>query len=171
MRLVLSQLAVKLSPRLLVNKQRKGVSVSEEASHQPGAEPVASSNADGTLDAILRKLEETAQPGKNNRSAKRYSIAIPVPVVPIDENGTPIDRSFTALSRDISTSGICLQHTRATNAKKLIVVLSIPGTKPASLIVEVVRCRAIGRFYEIAAKFTSRVTENSEVRANDLPTS
>lgn len=145
----------------------KEVSVSEEAPTNPATATSTSSNLDGTLDAILQKLEETGQPGKNTRSAKRYSIAIPVPVVPIDENGIPIERSFTALSRDISTSGICLQHTRATNAKQLIIVLSIPGTKPAKLIVEVVRCRAIGRFYEIAAKFTSRVAEKSEFGTGD----
>ncbi|MGE3314309.1 MAG: PilZ domain-containing protein [Planctomycetaceae bacterium] len=138
------------------------MSATEGASGDSASDVSASSELDGTLDAIFEKLQAAAQPGQNLRSAQRFPIAIPVPVVPIGADGVPVERPFTAVSRDISTSGICLQYTRPTNAKQLVIVLNVPGTKPTRLLVEVVRCRAIGRFYEIAAKFSSRVTDASK---------
>jgi len=115
------------------------------------------STTETVVEELLKKLRAAAEPGKDNRVSARYPVAIPVTVVPIDESGEPIERPFTAMSRDISTSGICILHTRPTNAKQLIIILTIPGKPPAKLNVDVVRCRAIGRFYEIAAKFTSRM--------------
>lgn len=119
------------------------------------------SSVNGQLDSLLNKLRDSHQPGREARGSRRYAVSIPVPVVPIDEDGAPVDRPFNAVSRDISSSGICLLHTRATNAKHLAIVINWAGKKPIRLVVEVIRCRAVGRFYEIAAKFTSRMTEQT----------
>ena len=120
-------------------------------------EAASTANANAQIDALVKKLAAATLSQGEKRHSSRYHLAIPIPVVPIDEAGEPIERPFQAMSRDISTSGISLTHTRATNAKHLLLVIRCAATKDIRVVVEVTRCRPIGRFYEIAGKFTSRV--------------
>lgn len=108
------------------------------------------------VDQLLKELRSKANPGNNNRKSVRHALSMTVPVIPVNEAGDPIGPSFIVVTRDISTSGICLLHTRAVIAKHLVLAISLPGKSPVQIRVRVVRCRAIGRFYEIAAEFTSR---------------
>jgi len=109
------------------------------------------------LDALLDKLADPAVPEKENRNSPRRPISVRLRVIPCNESGEPAGQPFVALTRDLSAGGICLVHTRATNASHLLVVLRAQGLEPMQLVVEVLRCRAIGRFYEIAGRFVSRI--------------
>jgi len=109
------------------------------------------------IDALLDKLADSSAPEKENRNSPRRAVSVRLRVIPCNESGEPAGQPFVALTRDLSAGGICLVHTRATNASHVMVVLRAPGLEPMQLVVEVLRCRAIGRFYEIAGRFVSRI--------------
>lgn len=62
--------------------------------------------------------------------------------------GTP----FKAITTDLSPSGIGFLHTSAVADKFLVITLG-QNSHRVRVLVEVVRCRCVGNFYEIGAKF------------------
>jgi len=127
------------------------------------------------VEALLSKLVTKLRPGDDHRKSQRRPVAIAVPVIPVDEEGNPVGAPYLAMSRDISSGGICLIHTRATTSKFLLVELRAPRKESMKLLVEVVRCRSIGRTYEIGGKFLSKITDRPadavESTATAMPTS
>ena len=91
------------------------------------------------------------------RGMVRFPIAVPVLVMPLDENYQPVGPAFEAVTRDLSAGGMALLHTRAVNAKFLALEIEIPQKGRRTMILEVLRCRPSRRFYEIAGKFVARV--------------
>ena len=62
-----------------------------------------------------------------------------------------------ALSRDISTGGMSLIHTEEVQDKLLVVELPITPGQKTQVVLEVLRCRSIGQFYEVGGRFVSKL--------------
>ncbi|MFW6114246.1 MAG: PilZ domain-containing protein [bacterium] len=62
-------------------------------------------------------------------------------------------------SRNISTGGIALVHKRALKPKYLILELSPNDGVPIQMVLEVLRCRSVGRFFEIAGRFLMKIED------------
>ncbi|MDZ4817951.1 MAG: PilZ domain-containing protein [Planctomycetota bacterium] len=90
------------------------------------------------------------------RARQRYLMTCTVVVVPLDDDGLPADAPFKCVTRDISTTGICLVHTRIVRARRLAVEFSNADGSTLNTIVEVTRCQSVGPFYRIGGVFVSR---------------
>jgi len=91
--------------------------------------------------------------GDERRSATRYPLACPVVAVPIDDHEHP-GEPFAAITRDISSRGISIYHTRPVHEPYLAIQWTIEEGERLRVLVEVVRCRPVGPFfYEIGGSF------------------
>lgn len=96
--------------------------------------------------------------GPDSRAEPRYPVQLRVAAVPVDENLERIGEPFMAVSRDISGGGIAIYHTRGVTEKLLALELSTPAGEKTHVVMEILRCRPVGLFYEIAGKFVSKFT-------------
>jgi hypothetical protein len=117
------------------------------------------------IDALLKKAEIFSRRLAHRRQALRNLVSITVPVIPVDENERQVDEPFIALSRDVSSTGICVVHPRACYARYVVVELRAPGAESIRLLVEVVRRNRIGRLHEIAGKFLRRAADRPAFEA------
>ena len=108
---------------------------------------------------VHRVAEETLRDHVEERQFPRYKLTVEVWVQPVNSDFEPLGDPFTAVSRDISTSGIGLMHTRAIRDKYLWLRLATQGGGTMNVVVEVLRCRPIGMFYDIGAKFVAKLDE------------
>ncbi len=108
---------------------------------------------------VDRLAKESLRSHVDERTFSRYKLTVEVWVQPVNGDFSPLDRPFTAVTRDISTGGIGLMHTRAVRDKYLWLRLVAPGGGMINVVVEVLRCRPIGMFYEIGAKFVAKLDE------------
>ena len=95
--------------------------------------------------------------GQERRSEPRHAIAINVLAIPVNEKFERNGEPFMAVSRDISASGIALFHNRDVPSKFLALEISDPWGNPLRLILNVLRTRSLGLFYEIAGRFVMRM--------------
>ena len=88
------------------------------------------------LVAFVEKEIRRARPygGLERRSDKRYLVAMPVVVQPVDEQSNAIGLPFVAVTRDISASGIGLVHTKPIEQGMVALRLSFEG-KEVELVV------------------------------------
>jgi hypothetical protein len=96
---------------------------------------------------------EKFYPGPERRLNLRYPLTMPVKVTPLDDNHKPVAQSFLAVTRDISVGGLCLYHIAAVKSKFLQLELSSPNQDRLDVVIEVVRCKQAGPFFEIAGPF------------------
>lgn len=95
--------------------------------------------------------------GPDIRSERRRAVSLRVAAVPVDEHLNKIGEGFIAATRDISSGGIAIYHTRGTSDRYLALELSAPSGEKLHLLLEVLRCRPAGLFYEIAGRFVSKI--------------
>ena len=95
--------------------------------------------------------------GPEVRSERRYAVSMRVAAVPVDEHLNKIGEGFIAASRDISSRGIAIYHTRRTTDRFLALELSGASGENMHVLLAVLRCRPVGLFYEIAGKFVSKI--------------
>ena len=93
------------------------------------------------------------------RQFPRYKLTCEVWVQPVNNRFEPLGDAFVAVSRDISAAGIGFVHSKAIRDKYLWLRLVAPGGKRMNVIVEVVRCRPLGVFYEVGSKFVAKLDE------------
>ena len=94
--------------------------------------------------------------GDERRAATRYPLACPVMAVPIDEQEKP-GEPFAAITRDISSQGISIYHTRPIHEPYLAIQWTVEEGEQLRVLVEVVRCRPVGPFfYEIGGTFVTQ---------------
>lgn len=111
--------------------------------------------------ALTRQVaDKRHQVERENRSHRRWNLAMPVVAVPLDDSHQPIGEPASMITRDISTSGISLLHTQPVPSGFLRVQLDAPILQSTELIVRVVRCRTIGVYTEIAGEFVARIDAN-----------
>lgn len=91
----------------------------------------------------------------DRRTQKRFAVTIRATAVPVDERVSPLDEAFTAMTLNISQSGLALLHTRAVNHRYLLVELDDP--QKTQVLLEVIRSRHVGRFYDVAGRFVMRL--------------
>jgi len=106
---------------------------------------------------IVAKVIPEVCPGSERGEDKRHAVAIIVPAVAVDEDYRPVAEPTRMLTRDLSASGIGLVHTKPAGERLLALELPSP-TGPVQIVVEVVRCRQIGSFYDIGGRFVARLT-------------
>jgi hypothetical protein len=127
---------------------------------RPAAFEFQRDSLENPLEAIGTFIREMIREGQivaNRRQSSRHQLVVPVTVVPVDEGFCPLGQPFMAMTRDISTTGLSLIHTRAVPCQRLIVELRVPSAAGIQVVLQVTRCRALGRFYEIAGYFIMRL--------------
>lgn len=95
--------------------------------------------------------------GPDFRNERRHAVSLRVAAVPVDEHLNKIGEGFIAATRDISSGGIAIYHTRGTSDRFLALEISAPSGEKLHLLLEVLRCRPAGLFYEIAGRFISKI--------------
>jgi len=111
------------------------------------------------VDQLIQRLIEEGHyyDGPDRRSEKRHVVAIPVRAIPLDDNLRPIGPAFMATTRDISRRGIALIHNEMLMCPLLAVELVDIDGKQMQAAVEVLRCRPVGPYYEIAGTFVTKL--------------
>jgi hypothetical protein len=92
--------------------------------------------------------------GPERRVNLRYPLTMPVKVTPLNNDQMPSGTEpFLAVTRDISVGGLCLYYIHEVKEKYLQLELSSPNHDHLDVVIEVVRCRQAGPFWEIAGPF------------------
>ncbi len=86
------------------------------------------------------------------RAHQRTKLTIEIAVRPSNSDGSIVGTPFTAITTDISPGGIGFLHSSPVPDKFLAVTLTT-NHRQATVLVEVVRCRSIGTFCEVGARF------------------
>ncbi len=94
----------------------------------------------------------------SRRAEKRYTVTLPVVAVPLDDAGQPAGEPFEAVTRDVSNRGIALIHTAPVQASYLGLDLMDHQGHKLNAILQVLRCRRVGAYYEIAGQFVAKIT-------------
>jgi hypothetical protein len=102
---------------------------------------------------FVREREVRSPDGKEMRRSKRYGAVLEVVVVPLNDHFRPSGLPFLAVTRDVSTSGLCMLHTRPAPAGKLFVEIERPNDAALDVVVKVRRNRRVAQFFEIAGDF------------------
>ena len=108
--------------------------------------------------ALMKFVRERAVAqagGTELRRSKRYTAVLEVIVVPLNEHFRPSGLPFLAVTRDVSTSGLCLLHMRPAPSAKLFIQIERPNESALDVVLNVRRNRRVGQFYEIAGDFIS----------------
>ena len=105
---------------------------------------------------FVQQCADDADRKSNMRTAPRYPAAMEVLCVPFDADERQCGNPVVLLSRNISVGGVSLIHIRPLPAKYLLVHLNYGKSEEIRSVVEVLRCRRIGRFFEIAGNFTAK---------------
>ena len=91
--------------------------------------------------------------GNERRAHDRYVVAIPTFVQPLNDNCQPEGEAFVTATRDISAGGIGLIHTGPVTAKLLGATLELLDGRSISVLIEVLRCRPLGSYFDVAGEF------------------
>ena len=104
------------------------------------------------LVTFARRLVSELAYDKKNRREDRHHFAVAVEVQSLDDDRQPDGEPFVAVTRDLSGSGLGLLVSQHLRAKFVQVIFTTKeGRKP--LTIEVLRCRALGRFYDVGGRF------------------
>ena len=125
-----------------------------EITESNGKEKRPSAPPERVANFIRRVIRgEKFYPGAERRNSLRYPITMPVKATPLDDRQQPIGESFLAVTRDISIGGLCMYHLEAVSARFLQLELTSQSDEQLHVVLEVVRCRQTGPFFEIAGRF------------------
>ena len=101
----------------------------------------------------LRFVQQVIRHSQSDRRAiPRCPVSILVTATPLNDAQQPAGEPFMAVTRDISLQGICLHHVRPVDCHYLQLELGDSGDGQLT-VMEVLRCRAVGSFFEIAGRF------------------
>ena len=90
----------------------------------------------------------------DRRASPRYTIALPVTAMELDDHYRPVGKTFSAVTRDISAIGLCMYHSQSSTAKYLDLDLtSNSSDEHLRVLLEVVRCKDVGSIFEIGGRF------------------
>lgn len=96
------------------------------------------------------------------RAEPRHRVALNVAVMPIDTALKPAGEHFMAVTRDISSRGLCLFSVQPVD--NMFLALKLPDVNGQTLqaVMEVLRCRPSGPFFEIGGKFVTKVYDRDQ---------
>jgi hypothetical protein len=87
------------------------------------------------------------------RAYPRHPICVSIEAIPFDSQGHQAGKAFTAVTKDISATGLCFLHHAAILDRYLLVRFPRSDRYPSQWIVlEVLRRRAVGPLWEIAGR-------------------
>jgi len=109
-----------------------------------------------TVAQFVASLDTSADEA-DQRAAERHAVCRAAPVLPLDDNLHPAGSAFTSLVRDISKSGISLIHTEPVDAPHVVVELPMANGTKVQLVVQVLRRRSIGPYFEVGGRFITKV--------------
>lgn len=111
---------------------------------------------------FVQRMVRNAQyyAGPEQRTERRYAVSVPVSAIPVDDSFQKTGEPFMALTRDISTKGMSMYHTRRVSEKFLALELTDPANNRLRVVLEVLRCRPDGLFYEIAGRFATKISND-----------
>jgi hypothetical protein len=116
-----------------------------------------------SLVAFVTKLLAEDYKGPQRRAFKRFPVILPVVAIPLDDKFQSRGMAFTAITGDISTAGLRLFSTRAASSKFLAVELTPNSGQDIQVVLQVLRCKLIGRFYEIAGYLVARTGDRPQL--------
>ena len=102
------------------------------------------------------------------RSEYRHTVALNVLAIPLDADFEQHGEPFTAITRNVSASGLAMFHSRNVNDKYLALEIGDPWGDRLRLIMSVRRSRHVGLFYEVAGPFVVKIQTISPT--GDTPT-
>jgi hypothetical protein len=106
--------------------------------------------------ALMKYVREKAlKPGgaPEARRSKRYPAVLEVVVLPLNEHDRPNGLPFLAVTRDLSTRGLCMLHTRPAPSRRLFIEIERPNDAALDVVLYVRRNRRVAQFFEIAGDF------------------
>jgi len=103
----------------------------------------------------LAANEERDPTGK--RESERFQMTAWVPAVLIDEQLQPTGDPFLVMTRNISTSGIAIVHTQPIEDGRIAVELTGASGERIQLALQIIRCRALDKFYEMGCRYLRRL--------------
>lgn len=111
------------------------------------------------VESFVRRVVRGAEfyVGPEQRGEARYAVSLPVAAVPVDKSLRKAGDAFIALTRDISSGGIGMYHTRRVSERLLALEIKSASGEKLRVLAEVLRCNPAGLFYEIGARFVSRL--------------
>ncbi len=89
------------------------------------------------------------------RRHPRRPLMMSIPAMKLDEDLFPVGEDFTVLSRNLSSSGIAIVHTRPLEGK-LAILVELPEIGHVQLLLEIVRSKKVGPLYEMGGAFFDR---------------
>lgn len=117
-----------------------------------------SSPPDRVANFIRRVIRgEKFYPGPERRLSLRYPITMPVKSTPVNDHYEPCGDVFLAVTRDISLGGLCMYHLAPVTARFLELEITNHNDEQLHVLMEVVRCRQTGPFFEVAGRFIGQV--------------
>jgi hypothetical protein len=81
---------------------------------------------------------------------------LPVHAVWVDENNEPMGESFDLITRDMSSTGIALIHTRPIDSERMAIRFFIAETE-VNLVIEMIWKREMCPFYGAAGRFVAKL--------------
>ena len=91
--------------------------------------------------------------GDERRSQPRYPLALPVQARPVDHAGKLAGAAVAGVTRDVSMAGISVLLVAPTRAEHLLLEMTDNARQPVHAILEVLRERPLGPFWEVAGQF------------------
>ena len=95
--------------------------------------------------------------GPEHRGHQRRPLCAALRAVEVDDKYQPRGEEFTLLVRDISSGGISFVDSKPLDANLIAVELRLDSADPLHMVVQIVRCRSIDRYYDIGGKFVARL--------------
>ena len=112
------------------------------------------------LVSLVKRLsldrDQAEYTGVERRSEPRRNLVRPVWVQPLSESHEAIEKGFSAVSRDISKSGLSFVHKQPVESSLLGVVVMGEATT-LHVIAQVERCEPLGPFYDVGCSLVMRV--------------
>ncbi len=109
---------------------------------------------------FLLKLDQADDCATERRESERRTAVMEVAVVPVDFELRQCGESFLAISKDLSSTGMAIIHTRAIHSGSVVVEILNRDESTLQLLAYVVRCDAVHRFYEIGLRFVTRLAKS-----------
>lgn len=124
-----------------------GLTVADEIQRMP----------DAVQEFIQRaiKVSQTALYSEQ-RTVRRIELGIPVLVRPVDDRHQPTGPFVEMYARNISAGGLGVVFTRAIRDRYVAIQLTTKSGDTLKMIAETVRCRPMGRFYDIGLRFVAK---------------
>ena len=105
-----------------------------------------------------RESVPTLQAQELRRELRRHPrrpLLMSIPAMKLDDDLYPVGDDFMVISRNLSSSGIAIFHTRPLEGK-LAVMIELPEIGHVQLLLEIVRSKNIGPLYEMGGAFFDR---------------